>query len=47
MAYQNINQYYYKKYGLKFVYDGMDMSLASDEKDYNEEENNYLTKICL
>lgn len=37
MAYQNINQYYYKKYGLKFVYDGMDMSLASDEKDYNEE----------
>jgi len=37
MAYQNINQYHYKKYGLNFVYDSMDMSLASDERDYNEE----------
>jgi len=37
MAYQNINQYNYKKYGLNIIYDGMDMSLASDERDYNEE----------
>jgi hypothetical protein len=37
MGYQNINQYNYKKYGLNFVYDSMDMSLASDERDYNQE----------
>ena len=37
MAYQNINQYSYKKFNLNLIYDGMDMSLASDERDYNEE----------
>ena len=37
MAYQNINQYVYNKWKLKPVYDGQDMSLASDEKDFNEE----------
>lgn len=37
MAYQNINQYVYNKWKLKLVYDGQDMSLASDEKDFNEE----------
>jgi hypothetical protein len=37
MAYQNINQYVYNKYKLNLVYDGMDMSLTSDENDYNEE----------
>jgi len=37
MAYQNINQYVYQKWKLKLVYDGQDMSLASDERDFNEE----------
>lgn len=37
MSYQNINQYVYNKWKLKPVYDGQDMSLASDEKDFNEE----------
>jgi hypothetical protein len=37
MAYQNINQYVYKKYRINLEYDGMDMSLASDERDYSEE----------
>ena len=37
MAYQNINQYVYQKWKLKLIYDGQDMSLTSDERDYNEE----------
>jgi len=37
MAYQNINQYNYPKYKLNLIYDGNDMSLASDERDYNQE----------
>jgi len=37
MAYQNINQYNYPKLKLQLVYDGQDMSLASDEKNFNEE----------
>jgi hypothetical protein len=37
MAEQNINQYVYKKYKLNLVSDSMDMSLTSDEKDYQEE----------
>ena len=37
MAYQNINQYAFKKWYLKPVYSSFDMSLASDERDYNQE----------
>ena len=37
MSYQNINQYNYPKLKLQVVYDGQDMSLASDEVDYNQE----------
>ena len=37
MAYQNINQYNYPKLNLQVVYDGQDMSLASDEIDFNQE----------
>lgn len=37
MSYQNINQYVFKKNRLNLVYDGQDMSLASDETGYNEE----------
>jgi hypothetical protein len=37
MASQNINQYVYKKIGLKFALETNDMSLASDEKDFNQE----------
>lgn len=37
MAYQNINQYNYPKLKMQVVYDGQDMSLASDEIDYNQE----------
>jgi len=37
MAYQNINQYNYPKLKLQVIYDGQDMSLASDEVDYNQE----------
>ena len=37
MAYQNINQYNYQKLKLQLVYDGQDMSLASDERGFNEE----------
>ena len=37
MAYQNINQYNYPKLKLQIVYDGQDMSLASDERSFNEE----------
>lgn len=37
MAYQNINQYVFKKWYLKPIYTSFDMSLASDERDYNEE----------
>ena len=37
MAYQNINQYYFNKFGLKPFGQISDISLASDEKDYDEE----------
>lgn len=37
MAEQNINQYVYQKYKINMVSDSMDMSLASDERDYIEE----------
>jgi hypothetical protein len=37
MSYQNINQYNYPKLKLQVIYDGQDMSLASDEVDYNQE----------
>jgi len=37
MAYQNINQYVYKKLYLTPVLEISDISLASDERDYNEE----------
>ena len=37
MAYQNINQYNYPKLNLQLIYDGQDMSLVSDEVDYNQE----------
>jgi len=37
MSYQNINQYNYPKLKLQVLYDGQDMSLASDEVDYNQE----------
>ena len=37
MAGQNINQYVFQKYKINTVNESMDMSLASDERDYNEE----------
>jgi hypothetical protein len=37
MAYQNINQFVFKKWYLNPIYTSFDMSLASDERDYNEE----------
>ena len=37
MAQQNINQYVYQKYRINLESDSMDMSLASDERDYKEE----------
>ena len=37
MAYQNINQYVYKKWYLSPFLEVTDLSLASDERDYNEE----------
>ena len=37
MAQQNINQYVYNKLKLNFAHEISDMSLTSDEKDYNEE----------
>lgn len=37
MAYQNINQYVYNKWYLKPVQEVSDLSLASDERQYNEE----------
>ena len=37
MAYQNINQYVYNKWYLTPVREISDLSLASDERDYNEE----------
>ena len=37
MAYQNINQYNYQKLKMQVIYDGQDMSLASDEVDFNQE----------
>jgi hypothetical protein len=37
MSYQNINQYVYPKLKIGLIYDSMDMSLTSDERDFNEE----------
>ena len=37
MASQNINQYVYPNWGLKFALETYDMSLTSDEQGYNEE----------
>jgi hypothetical protein len=37
MSYQNINQYNYPKLKLQVIYDEQDMSLTSDEIDYNQE----------
>jgi len=37
MAYQNINQYNFRKFGLKPVNEITDICLASDEKDYDQE----------
>ena len=37
MAEQNINQYVYKKYRINLESDSMDMSLTSDESNYNQE----------
>jgi hypothetical protein len=37
MSYQNINQFVYNKWYLKLTYDGYDISLASDEVDYDQE----------
>lgn len=37
MAQQNINQYVYQKYKLNLISDSMDMSLTSDERDYDQE----------
>jgi hypothetical protein len=37
MAYQNINQYNYRRWGLKPVNEITDICLASDEKDYDQE----------
>jgi hypothetical protein len=37
MSYQNINQYNFKRWGLKPVNEITDICLASDEKDYDQE----------
>ena len=37
MAYQNINQYNFRRWGLKPVNEITDICLASDEKDYDQE----------
>jgi hypothetical protein len=37
MAYQNINQYNYQRWGLRFFNEITDFCLASDERDYNED----------
>lgn len=37
MSYQNINQYNFRRYGLKPVNEITDICLASDEKSYNQE----------
>ena len=37
MAYQNINQYNFRRFGLKPVNEVTDLCLASDEKDYDQE----------
>ena len=37
MAYQNINQYNFRRWGIKPVNEITDICLASDEKDYNQE----------
>ena len=37
MAQQNINQYVYPKLKISFALDTSDMSLSSDEVDYNQE----------
>ena len=36
-AYQNINQYNFRRWGLKPVNEVTDICLASDEKDYDQE----------
>ena len=36
MAYQNINQYNFRRWGIKPVNEVTDICLASDEKDYVE-----------
>lgn len=37
MAYQNLNQYYFRKWFLRPVNEITDLTLAADEKDYSEE----------
>jgi len=37
MSYQNINQFVPNKWYLSPIYSSFDISLASDEKDFNEE----------
>ena len=37
MAYQNINQYNFRRWGIKPVNEITDICLASDEKDYDQE----------
>ena len=37
MAYQNINQYNFRRWGIKPVNEVTDICLASDEKDYDQE----------
>ena len=37
MAQQNINQYVYPNWGLNFALETYDMSLTSDERNYNQE----------
>ena len=37
MSYQNINQYNFRRFGLKPVNEITDICLASDEKDYDQE----------
>ena len=44
MAYQNINQYNFRRFGLKPVNEITDICLASDEKSYDQEDNYHLQK---
>ena len=37
MAYQNINQYNFRRWGIKPVNEITDICLASDERDYDQE----------